>query len=77
MRWQLQSHGWPVGAHLIDVGTIIDGPDFRNPITGLPLPTPLPINARALSQDAYDQMCAWYPHHRHLLSYDPHTVTPK
>jgi hypothetical protein len=78
MRWQLQSHGWPVGAHFIDVGTIIEGPDFRNPITGLPLPIPLPINARALDQEAYDLMCEWVnPEWWHLLSYDPHFVTPK
>jgi hypothetical protein len=78
MRFQITQHGWPVGAHLIDVGTIIEGPGFRNPITGLPLPTPLPINARALDQAAYDQLCEWHsPEWWHRLSYDPHTVRPR
>jgi hypothetical protein len=78
MRWQITQHGWPVGQFLIDVGTFIDGPGFRNPITGEPLPTPLPITARALDQAAYDQLCEWYPEEFwRWLQYDPHTVQPK
>jgi hypothetical protein len=81
MRWQLEQHGWPVGQHYLEVGTIIEGPDpnkLRNPLTGEVLTPPLPINARALTQDAYDQMCAWYgPEFYHRLRYDPHTVQPK
>jgi hypothetical protein len=80
MRWQLIEH-WPTdgGAHLIPAGTFIEGPELRSPITGLPLPPPLPINAFwACDQEAYDQLCAWYgPEFYHRLRFDPHNVQPK
>jgi hypothetical protein len=77
MKWQLAQHGWPVdgGRHYVPTGTIITD-DFRWADTGIALPPPMPINARALDQEAWEQMCAWYPQQLHLIQYDPHTVRP-
>jgi hypothetical protein len=75
MRWQLTQHGWPIngGAHYVPVGTIITD-DLMWGDSGIKFPVPLPINARALNQSAYDQLCKWYPNQLHLLQFDPHTV---
>ena len=76
MKWQLLGH-WPVGQWLVPAGTIITD-DLHWGATGIKFPVPLPINARALNQSAYDQLCKWYgPDQWHLLSYDPHHVQPK
>jgi hypothetical protein len=77
MRWQLVDHGWPVDQWYVPVGTVIDGNDLRWN-GSVVLPTPLPLNAYALDDEAFEQMRAWYPaqlHHR--LRYDPHNVRPK
>jgi hypothetical protein len=57
---------WPAtGSVCIPAGTEIDG---NNPEwNGIRLPTPLPIDAMALTQDAADVLCRWYPEHLHLL----------
>jgi hypothetical protein len=76
MRWQLAQYGWPIngGQHYVPAGTIIDERlmwDAHN----IPLPTPLPINARALDQGAYERMLQWgYP--QDLVQFDPHAVRP-
>jgi hypothetical protein len=77
MRWQLVDHGWPVGQHYIEVGTIIDE-RFINPVSGLPLPLPLPLNAWCCDQEALALMRRWYhPDLWHRLRYDPHSVRPR
>jgi hypothetical protein len=75
MRFQLLGH-WPVGQWLVPAGTMITGPDFQWADTGIKLPQPLPINARALDDAAWKQLCAWYPQQIHMLSYDPTAVEP-
>ncbi len=63
---------WAAGQLFVPAGTIIDGND---PMwNGNPLPLPMPLNAKALDQDAYDAMVAWYTPHLidnflHLLHY--------
>jgi hypothetical protein len=58
MRWQLKGD-WPVGPMLIPAGSVIsdDGDPATIPLAGVP--TPLPINAMALDDDAALQQCFW------------------
>jgi hypothetical protein len=57
MKFQLLGD-WPVGQFCIPAETIIDG---ANPLwNNIPLPLPMPLNARCLDQEAYDAMVAWY-----------------
>ncbi len=59
MKFQLMGD-WPVsgGSVCVPAGTEIDGND---PLwRGMALPLPMPLNARALDQEAYDAMVAWY-----------------
>jgi hypothetical protein len=60
MRWQLRGGDWPVGPMLIPAGSVIsdDGDPAAIPLAGVP--TPLPITAVALDDDAGHQMCLWY-----------------
>ena len=60
---------WPCagGALLVPAGTVIDGNDPK--WNGTSLPTPMPLNAKALDQDAYDALCVWYQDHLYLLQY--------
>jgi hypothetical protein len=75
MRWMLVDHGWPVGQWYVPVGTVIDERMLWN--GSVALPPPMPLNAWACDQEAYDQLCAWYPELLHRLRYDPHNVRPK
>lgn len=58
---------WPISnpSTCVPAGTLIDGNDPN--WNGTPLPIPLPMNAKALDQDAADALGRWYPHHFHLL----------
>jgi len=79
MRFQLTSP-WAVngGRHLLEVGTVINGDDPRNPIDGSPLPMPPPLEANCLDQEALDYMTQAYGEEvHHLLRYDPSTLKPK
>jgi hypothetical protein len=64
MRFELLEP-WPVGQFLVPAGTIIDGkaPQWR----GMALPLPMPMDAKALDQDAADHLSMAYPFHLHLL----------
>jgi len=66
VRWQLVGD-WPLAGHIVPSGTALEGvagadgslakpPTWNNQA----LPTPLPINARALDQESALQMCLWY-----------------
>ena len=68
MKFQLLGD-WPCqgGALFVPAGTVIDGNDPK--WLGAALPKPMPMNAKALDQDAYDALCLWYQHHLHLLQY--------
>ena len=70
---------WPVTSGLcIPAGTILDGENLQ--WNGMQLPTPLPMNAKALDQPAYDAMVRWYEPHTddflHLLHFSK-GVNPK
>jgi hypothetical protein len=59
---------WPAtGSLTVPAGTIIDGddPQWR----GIPLPSMMPINAKALDQSAYEALADWYHHSLHRLHY--------
>jgi hypothetical protein len=68
MRWMLAGD-WPVagGARLLPAGTIVgDG--------GIPaseLPSPMPINAMALDDEAAQMMRQWYPDQLFRLHFGP------
>jgi hypothetical protein len=60
MRWQLRGGDWPVGPMLIPAGSVIsdDGDPAAIPLAGVP--TPLPITAVALDDDAALAMAMAY-----------------
>jgi hypothetical protein len=64
MKFQLVGHGWPVGARLIEEGTVIDtsSPEWA----WLP-PEAIPINAQALDQAAWDALLLHYSGLDHRL----------
>jgi hypothetical protein len=69
---------WPVGQFLIPAGTEIDGnaPQWN----GVALPLPMPMNAKALDQEAYDHLVESYSptndNFLHLLHFAP-GIKPK
>ena len=77
MRWEITAPGWPVagGSVLIPPGTVLDGHWLR--YNGVPLPIPLPFNAMACDQEAYDQMTAWYPEDQWHRFMHTHDVIPR
>jgi hypothetical protein len=76
MRWRLLGD-WPVAGWMIPGGTellagVSDDGVVSSPMwNGITLPTPLPINAMPLDEDAARQMLAWYPDQRHRLVFGP------
>jgi hypothetical protein len=57
MKYQLHSHGWPIGDRLIPVGTVIklppkEGDDWSALAQG----KPIPLNAVPLDDEAYQAM---------------------
>ena len=77
MKWQIGGD-WPVGPHLIPVGTILsgvarDGELVEAPIwNGIALPMPMPINSTPLDEDAALMMLKWYePEHWHRIVFGP------
>jgi hypothetical protein len=60
MRFQLMGD-WPASQFLIPAGTIINGnsPEWAG--------VPMPMNAKALDQEAADYLTTTYPHHLHEL----------
>ena len=73
MRFQLDSP-WPVGGqYLVPAGIVIafepgETPRWANGV----LPLPMPMNARALDQEAADHLSTTYPFHLHEL----HAASP-
>jgi len=59
MKYQIALHGWPVGQHLIPVGTILVFAKFDDwtQLAGRRAP---PRNAMPLDQQAYDVMREHY-----------------
>jgi hypothetical protein len=70
MMFQL-TRDWPTrgGALTVPAGTFIDGnnPQWR----GTPLPSQMPIDAKALDQDAYNALLRWYSGLSYRLIYGP------
>ena len=75
MKWQLAETGWPVGSYLVPVGSVIEAVDHDGGITpqwnGIPLRTPLPINAVPLDEVAAQRTIGWYPDWRTRLRFAP------
>jgi hypothetical protein len=58
MKFQLLGD-WPATGNLcVPAGTEIDGHDPK--WCGVPLPLPMPLNAKAMDQEAYDALVDWY-----------------
>jgi hypothetical protein len=54
-----------VGQYLIPAGTTLDRADWQ--WNGVTLPWPVPANAMALDQEAYDELCRHHEPHRVLV----------
>jgi hypothetical protein len=79
-RWQLLGD-WPHGSITIPAGTEIIGVVTDGNISAtynhMPLRMPMPLEAKAMDQEAYDAMTRWYSSdlwHRLLYSRD---ITPR
>lgn len=70
MMFQLMGP-WPVngGALTVPAGTFIDGNDPQ--WCGMRLPSVMPIDAKALDQDAYNALLRWYSGFAYRLIYGP------
>jgi hypothetical protein len=74
MKFKLLSD-WPVtGQHIIPANTVIDESMQWN---GIPIPWPLPLNAKALDQEALNALACWHGEELfHLLQYTPGLCLP-
>jgi hypothetical protein len=71
MRWQLTGP-WPHGAITIPASTeIVAGPDGTASYNHMPLRMPMPIDAKAMDDEAAALMRAWYPDQQYRLLYGP------
>jgi hypothetical protein len=66
MRFQLVGCGWSVGAFLVPQGTILDSTNWT--WHGMPLPSPPPVNAAAMDQEAFNELLKHYPANRILIA---------
>jgi hypothetical protein len=71
MRWQLLGP-WPHGAVCIPAGTeIIAEPDGTASYNHMRLTLPMPIDAKAMDDEAAALMRSWYPDQHYRLLYGP------
>jgi hypothetical protein len=64
MKFQLLTHGWPVGAVLIPAGTVLDYDDEKDWLAQLAKKQGcLPVNTLCLDADAWAYSCSLYPSH--------------
>jgi hypothetical protein len=81
-RWQLMGD-WPHGSIAIPAGTTIDGTTGDDgKITAtynhMPLTLPMPIDAKAMDDEAAALMKQWYtPEHHYRLHYGPDVGKPQ
>jgi hypothetical protein len=77
-RWQLLGP-WPHGAVCIPAGTEIIGIVTNGEVTAtynaMPLRMPMPIDAKAMDDEAAAMMRAWYSDQQYRLLYGPDVST--
>jgi hypothetical protein len=80
MKWELRGD-WPIkgGTLVIPAGEILHGSaDGTVRWKDIVVPTPLPMEAKALTPEAADLLLHWHGHHhRHLLHFGGHEPRPR
>jgi hypothetical protein len=66
MLYQITGHGWPIGAHLIPTGTIINS-SGTDQWSQLAKDLPPPLNSMPLDWETWQELKRLYPTLIHLI----------